>query len=85
MTTIYMAPGANVLTGTTHGGLERMTVGAGILVRLLAGAIRGLDGWRNARIAAHNDRVFLQLAASDPRVLSDLRAARDRSSDASHG
>lgn len=79
MTTIYMAPGATVLKGTTHNGLERMTVGAGLLARALMGAIRGLEVWRDARIASHNDAILAQLAASDPRVLADLRAAIDRS------
>jgi hypothetical protein len=78
MTTIHMAPGAMVLKGTTHNGLERFTVGIGLLGRLLAAAVRGLDAWREARIAAHNDAMLAQLAASDPRVLADMRAALDR-------
>jgi hypothetical protein len=78
MTTIHMAPGAMVLKGPTHNGLERFTVGVGLLARLLVGAIRGLDVWRDARIAAHNDAMLAQLAVSDPRVLADMRAAIDR-------
>ncbi len=78
MTTFQMAPGAMVLKGTTHAGLERMTTGAGILAHMLSGAIHRLDMWREARIAAHNDAMLTQLAAHDPRVLSELRAARDR-------
>jgi hypothetical protein len=78
MTTIHMAPGATVITGRTHGGLERMTTGVGILAATIAGAIRALDTWREARIEAHNDAMLVEIAAHDPRVLAELRAARDR-------
>jgi hypothetical protein len=78
MATFHIAPGATVLKGPTHDGLERLTVGARLLARLLTGAIRALDGWREARVSAHNDAMLAQLAASDPRVLADLRAALDR-------
>ena len=78
MTTIHMAPGANVITGAKHNGLERMTTGVGIAAKLLMVAIRALDAWREARIHAHNDAMLAQLAAHDPRVLADLRAAQSR-------
>jgi hypothetical protein len=78
MTTFQMAPGAMVIKGPTHAGLERMTTGAGILARMLGGAIRSLDIWREARIAAHNDAMLVQLAAHDPRVMAELRAGIDR-------
>lgn len=78
MTTIHMSPGATVMRAPTHDGLERMTAGVGLMARLLGGAIRALDVWRDARIAAHNDRMFAELAELDPRVKADLSAARDR-------
>jgi hypothetical protein len=81
MTTIQMAPGANVITGTTHGGIDRMTTGVALLSRLLAAGVRGLDDWREARIVAHNAASLVELAAHDPRVLAELRAAQDRTGD----
>jgi hypothetical protein len=78
MTTFQMAPGAMVLKGPTHAGLDRMTTGAAILARMLVGAIHHLDVWREARIAAHNDAMLVQIAAHDSRVMADLRAAFDR-------
>jgi len=79
MATISMNPGSSVIKGNHHAGLDRVTAGAELLSRVLAAAIRGLDTWRDARIAAHNDAILTELAARDPRVLSDLRAAADRS------
>jgi hypothetical protein len=81
MTTIQMAPGANVITGSTHGGIDRMTTGIAQLSRLVAAGIHGLDAWREARIAAHNAASLVELAAHDPRVLAELRAAQDRTDD----
>jgi hypothetical protein len=78
MTTISTTPGSSVIKGTRHAGLDRMTAGAELLSRLLTAAIRGLDAWRDARIASHNDAVIAALASQDPRVLADLRAAADR-------
>jgi hypothetical protein len=78
MTTIHMAPGATVLSAPTHGGLERMTTGVSLAAKLLSGAIRALDGWREARIAAHNDAMLVELAAHDPRVMAEVRAAQFR-------
>lgn len=78
MTTIHVAPGATVISARTHGGLDRMTTGASLLASLVAGAIRMLETWREARIEAHNDAMMVELAAHDPRVLAELRAARDR-------
>jgi hypothetical protein len=79
MATISTTPGSSVIKGTHHAGLDRMTAGAELLARVLASAIRGLDAWRDARIAAHNDTIIAELAAQDPRVQADLRAAADRS------
>jgi len=79
MTTISMNPGSSVIQGTHHAGLDRMTAGAELISRMLRAAIRGLDAWRDVRIAAHNDAALSGLAARDPRVLADLRAAADRS------
>lgn len=81
MTTIHLTPGANVITGTTHGGIDRMTTGVTLLSRLVAAGIRGLDTWREARIDAHNAAAMVELAAHDPRVLAELRAAQDRTQD----
>lgn len=79
MATISTTPGSSVIKGTQHAGLERVTAGAELLARVLMTAIRGLDRWREARIAAHNDSILAELAAHDSRVLSDLRAAATRS------
>ena len=81
MTTIHLTPGANVITGTTHGGIDRMTTGVTLLSRLVEAGIRGLDTWREARIEAHNAAAMVELAAHDPRVLAELRAAQDRTQD----
>jgi hypothetical protein len=81
MTTIQMARGANVITGTTHGGIDRITTGVTLLARLIEAGIRGLDAWRRARIDAHNSASLVELAAHDPRVLAELRAAQDRTHD----
>jgi len=78
MTTIHMAPGANVITGATHGGIDRMTTGVALLARLVTAGITGLDAWRDARIDAHNAAMMVELGAHDPRILAELRAAQDR-------
>lgn len=81
MTTIHMAPGANVITGTTHGGIDRLTIRVSLLSRLVEAGIRGLEAWREARIDAHDAASMVELAAHDPRVLAELRAAQDRTHD----
>ncbi len=81
MTTIHITPGVNVITGTTHDGIDRMTTGVILLARLVEAGIRGLDAWRDARIDAHNEASLVELAAHDPRVLAELRAAQDRTHD----
>jgi len=75
MATIRLAPGATVLTGTHHGGVDRISEGASLLAQMLQTAITALETWHDARIAAHNDAVTAQLAACDHRVLAELRAA----------
>jgi len=75
MATIRLAPGANVLTGTHHGGADRISEGVSLLATMLQAAVKSLDSWHEARIAAHNDAVTAQLAAGDHRVLAELRAA----------
>ena len=78
MATIHMAPGATVIPVSHHDGLERMTTGVGLLARLIASAAHALDAWHSARVEAHNDAMLVELAAHDPRVMQELRAARDR-------
>lgn len=78
MTTIHLAPGATVITGSHHGGLDRVASGVGVAARLVAAGIRALDTWHHARVEAHNDAMLVELAAHDPRVIEELRAARDR-------
>jgi hypothetical protein len=75
MTSIRLAPGANVLTGSHHGGADRISEGVSLLATMLKTAVKALDTWHEVRIAAHNDAVTAQLAASDHRVLAELRAA----------
>ncbi len=78
MATIRMSPGATVLTGSTHGGYERLTMVVSLARRLLVSGLHLLDTWHQASIAAHNAAIMAQLAASDHRVLADLRAAYTR-------
>ena len=75
MATFRLTPGATVLTGTHHGGVDRISAGVSLLALMLSTAVKALDTWHEARIAAHNDAVTAQLAASDHRVLAELRAA----------
>ena len=75
MTSIRLAPGANVLTGSHHGGADRISEGVSLLATMLKSAVNVLDTWHEARIAAHNDAVTAQLATADHRVLAELRAA----------
>jgi hypothetical protein len=42
---------------------------------MLQSAIKALETWHEARVAAHNDAITAQLAASDHRVLAELQAA----------
>ena len=78
MTTIQMAPGATVISASTHGGLERVSSGAVALARLLRAAARSLATWREAHAEALQAARMVELAAHDPRVLAELRAALDR-------
>ena len=75
MATIRLAPGANVRTGTHHGGVDRISEGASLLAQMLQTAIKALETWHEARVAAHNDAITAQLATGDHRVLAELRAA----------
>jgi hypothetical protein len=75
MASFRLTPGANILTGSHHGGIDRFSAGVGFLAIILKTAVNALDTWHEARIAAHNDAVTAQLAASDHRVLAELRAA----------
>jgi len=74
MATIRLAPGATVLTGSHHGGVDRVSESASLLAQMLHTAIKALETWHEARIAAHNDAITAQLAAGDHRVLAELRA-----------
>lgn len=78
MTTIHMAPGAMVISAPTHGGLQRMGTGVRALERLLRGASRTLATWFEASIEAHDAARRVELAAHDPRVLAEVRAAMQR-------
>jgi hypothetical protein len=66
----------------THDGLERISAGASWLgngVGRVFGSARA--AWATHRIArqqARQDRVMLELAAQDHRVMADLRAAVSR-------
>lgn len=75
MATFRLTPGANILTGSHHGGIDRFSAGVGFLAIMLSTAVKALDTWHEARIAAHNDAVTAQLAVGDHRVLAELRAA----------
>jgi hypothetical protein len=75
MATIRLAPGATILTGTHHGGVDRISEGASLLAQMLQTAVKALETWHEARVAAHNDAITAQLAVGDHRVLAELRAA----------
>lgn len=75
MATFRLAPGANVLTSTDHGGIDRISAGVNFLAIILKTAVKALNTWHEDRIAAHNDAVTAQLAVGDHRVLAELRAA----------
>jgi len=66
----------------THDGLERISAGAGWLgkrvSRVLGSARAAWATHRIARQQARQDRVMLELAAQDHRVMADLRAAVSR-------
>lgn len=75
MEAVRIAAGANILKGTTHPGIDRVSAGMSVARTLLSSAIRALDTWHETRVAAHNAALMAQLAAQDHRVLKDLRAA----------
>ena len=78
MTTIQMAPGAMVISASTHGGVDRVSAGVGILTRWVRDAVHALALWREAHAEAHEAARMVELAAHDPRVLAELRAALTR-------
>ena len=65
----------------THAGLDRMVTGASLFARLTATLTHSLEARRAARRQAFEDAQFLAAAETDPRVLSDLRAAIAHASD----
>lgn len=81
MTTISMAPGANVINTATHDGVTRMSMAVVLLAGVLRTAIRGLEAWHCARVAARNDAALAVLVETDFRVRADLQAARCRKAD----
>ena len=66
----------------THDGLERISAGASWLghgvSRVLGSARAAWVAQRVARQRARQDRVMLELAQHDHRVMADLRAAVSR-------
>ena len=66
----------------THDGLERISAGASWLGngvgRALGTARAAWAAYRIARQQARQDRVMLELAQHDHRVMADLRAAVSR-------
>lgn len=78
MTTIHLVPGATVITGSQHLGLERVQRSADGVMGLLRRIGTALGEWHVARVEAHQQAMMVELAAHDPRVLAELRAALDR-------
>lgn len=78
MTALTLAPGANVIGTSTHAGIERMTEGLERANGLLARVVAWFEAFNEERAAAHNATTAAALAASDHRVLSELRAAYTR-------
>jgi hypothetical protein len=79
MTALTLAPGANVIGTATHEGIERFTTGLERANSLLSRAIAWVDAFNEERAAAHNAATAAALAATDHRVLAELRAAYTRS------
>ena len=75
MEAVRIAAGATVMTGPTHLGVERISAGISIAHKVLITALKALDVWHEARVAAHNAALVSQLAAQDHRVVAELRAA----------
>jgi predicted ATPase len=78
MTTIQMAPGAMVISTSTHGGVDRIGAGMSTLMALVRRAGATVALWREAYVEAHEAARAVELAAHDPRVLAELRAALQR-------
>jgi hypothetical protein len=79
MTALTLAPGANVIGTSTHAGIERLTDGLERVNGLLSSVVAWFDAFSEERAAAHNATTAAALAASDHRVLAELRAAYTRS------
>lgn len=79
MTALTLAPGANVIGTSTHEGVERFTEGLERANGLLSRLITWVTAFSEERAAAHNATTAAALAASDHRVLAELRAAYTRS------
>jgi len=80
MTTIELPSGMTLPTGTRHAGLDRLTAGASLATRLLAGVIRTLEARRIRALASTRDglptdergtRWSNDPLAGLPRVLGD--------------
>ena len=78
MTALTLTPGANVIGTSTHAGVERLTEGLERANGLLARAAAWIDAFNEERASAHNATTAAALAASDHRVLAELRAAYTR-------
>jgi len=78
MTALTLNPGATVIDGAQHQGLERFSVGLERASGLLAQAIAWVEAFGEESAAARNAATAAALAASDHRVLSELRAAYTR-------
>lgn len=79
MTALTLAPGANVISTATHEGVARFADGLERVHGLLARVSAWVDAFNEEHAAAHNATIAAALAASDHRVLAELRAAYTRS------
>jgi len=79
MTALTLNPGATVIETAQHQGLERFSEGIERASGLFAQAIAWVEAFSAESAAARNAATAAALAASDHRVLAELRAAYTRS------
>jgi hypothetical protein len=78
MTALTLNRGATVINTAQHAGLERIAESVERASSLLARVVAWVDAFQAESAAAHNATIAAALAASDHRVLAELRAAYTR-------
>jgi hypothetical protein len=78
MTALTLNPGATVIESAQHQGLERFSDGIARASSLLSRVVAWVGAFGAENAAARNAATAAALAASDHRVLAELRAAYTR-------